>query len=156
MKTILYTLLRSSALAGVAQRIECRPSNQGVASSIPNQGTRLGCVLGPHWGKWGATTHWCFSPSLSPSLTLSLKMNEWMNKSSHCIVSAVGSLGLREGTEEEQAEGWGKWQWVHLWTKWVLKYEWNTQMLCAQYLINAWTKSNELYHTFWNINTLSL
>ena len=25
---------------------------------------------------WGATTHWCFSPSLSPSLPLSLKKNK--------------------------------------------------------------------------------
>ena len=34
------------ALAGVAQWIECRPENQRVASSIPSQGTCLGCGLG--------------------------------------------------------------------------------------------------------------
>ena len=31
-----------SALAGVAQWIECRPVNQKVAGSIPSQGTCLG------------------------------------------------------------------------------------------------------------------
>ena len=35
------------ALAGVAQWIECLPANQRVASSIPNQGTCLGCRPGP-------------------------------------------------------------------------------------------------------------
>ena len=29
----------------------------------------------PVGGEWQATTHWCFSPSLSPSLPLSLKIN---------------------------------------------------------------------------------
>ena len=37
----LYVL----ALAGVAQWIECRPENQGIAGSIPSQGTCLGCSL---------------------------------------------------------------------------------------------------------------
>ena len=35
------------ALAGVVQWIEHRPANQRVASSIPNQGTSLGCRPGP-------------------------------------------------------------------------------------------------------------
>ena len=35
------------ALAGVAQCIEHRPANQRVASSIPSQGTCLGCRPGP-------------------------------------------------------------------------------------------------------------
>ena len=38
-----------SALAGVAQWIECRPTNQRVTGSIPSQGTHLGCGPGPHW-----------------------------------------------------------------------------------------------------------
>ena len=33
----------SLALAGVTQWIECWPSNQRVTSSIPSQGTYLGC-----------------------------------------------------------------------------------------------------------------
>ena len=36
-----------TALAGVAQWIEHRPVNQRVASSIPSQGTCLGCGPGP-------------------------------------------------------------------------------------------------------------
>ena len=35
------------ALAGVAQWIECQPVNQRVTSSIPSQGTCLGCGPGP-------------------------------------------------------------------------------------------------------------
>ena len=35
------------ALAGVAQWTECRPANQRVASSIPSQGSCLGCGPGP-------------------------------------------------------------------------------------------------------------
>ena len=31
----------------------------------------------PVGGMWEATTHWCFSPSLSPSLPLSLKINKY-------------------------------------------------------------------------------
>ena len=36
-----------SSLADVAQWIEHRPLNQRVASSIPSQGTCLGCMPGP-------------------------------------------------------------------------------------------------------------
>ena len=35
------------ALAGVAQWIECQPVNQRASSSIPSQGTCLGCGPGP-------------------------------------------------------------------------------------------------------------
>ena len=41
---------KDPALAGVAQRIECQPANQRVASSIPSQGTCLGCRPGPQLG----------------------------------------------------------------------------------------------------------
>ena len=56
--TFLYLLICSSkiwcisALAGVAQWIECQPAKQGVTGLIPSQGTCLGCGpgswLGPH------------------------------------------------------------------------------------------------------------
>ena len=63
------------ALAGVAQWTECQPVNQRVAGSIPSQGTCLGCGPGSLvGGAREATTHWCFSPSLS--LPLSLKINK--------------------------------------------------------------------------------
>ena len=44
-----------SALAGVAQWIECRPANQRVASSIPSQRTCLGCGPGPPWPGGGGS-----------------------------------------------------------------------------------------------------
>ena len=36
-----------TALAGVAQWIDCQPARKRVTSSIPSQGTRLGCGPGP-------------------------------------------------------------------------------------------------------------
>ena len=66
------------ALAGVAQWIECQSANQGIAGLIPRQGTCLGCGLGPQCRgvrAWEATTHWCFSVSLSLSLPHSRKIN---------------------------------------------------------------------------------
>ena len=65
--------MKGAALAGVAQWIEPWPMNQKVGDSIPGQGTCLGCGPGLIGGMWEATTHWCFSPSLSPSLPLSKK-----------------------------------------------------------------------------------
>ena len=41
------TKLYNTALAGVSQWVECQPLNQSVASSIPSQGTGLGCGPGP-------------------------------------------------------------------------------------------------------------
>ena len=43
-------LKQITALAGVAQWIECRPVNQMVVSSIPGQGTCPGCGPGPWLG----------------------------------------------------------------------------------------------------------
>ena len=64
------------ALAGVAQWIEHWPANRRVAGSISGQGTFLGCpgtcLAG---GLWRVADH-CFSPSLSPSLAISLKVNK--------------------------------------------------------------------------------
>ena len=61
---------RGAVLAGVAQWIERRPVNQGVAGLIPSQGTCLGCRPVPGGGSGEATTHYCFSPCLSPSFPL--------------------------------------------------------------------------------------
>ena len=72
---------KDPALAGVAQRIECQPANWKVAGLIPSQGTGLGCRPGPQLGVvWEATTHWCFSPFLSSSLPLSLKIKNLKKK----------------------------------------------------------------------------
>ena len=48
-KNILHKDIHT-ALAGVAQWIECRPVNQRVTGSIPSQGTCLGCRPGPQLG----------------------------------------------------------------------------------------------------------
>ena len=72
-----YIKLEYGALAGVAQEIELWPANQRVTSSIPSQGTCLGCGPGsPVGGTREAITHGCFSPSLSLSFLLSLKLNK--------------------------------------------------------------------------------
>ena len=68
------------SLTGVAQWIECQPVNQKVAGSIPSQNIWLGCESGPQLGACKrqlidvSLAHRCFSPSLSPSLLLSLKI----------------------------------------------------------------------------------
>ena len=75
LKKILF------CLSGVAQWIDGGPVNQRIASSIPSQGTCLGGGARSPVGSMGeATTHWCFSPSLSPSLPLSLKINKVFKK----------------------------------------------------------------------------
>ena len=62
----------ATALADVAQWIECCPVNQEVTGSIPSQVTCLGCGPGPQlWVCerqliYVSLTHRCFSPSLSP------------------------------------------------------------------------------------------
>ena len=63
------------ALADVAQWIERGPVNQRVASSIPSQGTFLGCGPGPSMGCVSGNYKLMFL-SLSFSLTLSLKINK--------------------------------------------------------------------------------
>ena len=61
-----------TALAGVAQWIDCRPANQKVAGSIPSQGTCLCCGPGPQLGACkrqlidASPAHRFFSPFLPP------------------------------------------------------------------------------------------
>ena len=59
----------------MAQLFEHYPVNQRVVSSITTQGTCVGCTS-PVGDMREATTHWCLSPSLSPSFPLSLKINK--------------------------------------------------------------------------------
>ena len=67
---------------GVVQWIGCRPANLKVASSIPDWGTCLGCEPSPWLGACErhpidvSLAHQCFSPSLSPSFPLSLRINK--------------------------------------------------------------------------------
>ena len=54
----------------------CEPKGRQFNSQLgPMPGLWAGS---PVWGTQEATTHWCFSPSLSPSLPLSLQ--KWINK----------------------------------------------------------------------------
>ena len=62
----------SLALASVAQWTEWRPANTKVTSSIPSQGTCLGCGPGPQWGVLERQPHIDVSLALSSSLPLSL------------------------------------------------------------------------------------
>ena len=68
---IYLTKNRTIALAGVAQRIEHQPVNQGVAGSVPSQGTCLGRVselqAGAGWGRVRGS-HTLMFLSLSVSL----------------------------------------------------------------------------------------
>ena len=64
----------ASTVTSIAQVVEHRPRNQQVASSIPGQGTCLGCGPGPWLGCVRQATHRCFSLSsmflsLSPPLS---------------------------------------------------------------------------------------
>ena len=68
--------IKLSALAGVAQWIECWPVNQRVAGSIPRRGTCLSFRSGPQCepvrsNQWMYILH--INVSLPPSLPLSLK-----------------------------------------------------------------------------------
>ena len=77
------------------------PAKRKAAGSIPGEGTCLGWGFGPWLGHIRGTTNWCyshqcFSPSLSPSLTLSLKINKWNLKkknrvlqTDHCLQEVV-------------------------------------------------------------------
>ena len=51
----------ASTVTSIAQVVEHRPRNQQVASSIPGQGTCLGCGPGPWLGCVRQATHRCFS-----------------------------------------------------------------------------------------------
>ena len=76
------SLRKMIALAGVAQWIECWPMNPRLVSLIPSQDMYLGCGPGPQLGVCKrqpanvSLTHTCFSPSLSPSLPISLNENK--------------------------------------------------------------------------------
>ena len=69
---------KSHALAGVAQWIEHRPVNQGVAGLIPSRRTCLGCRPGSWQGEHQRQPH--ADVSLSLSLLLSLPLGLKINK----------------------------------------------------------------------------
>ena len=79
MHTTMQKNLENIMLAqtAVAQWIEHQPANQRVTSSIPSQGTRLGCGPGPLWGAWHTRgNHTLMFLSLSLSLPPTLSKNK--------------------------------------------------------------------------------
>ena len=102
----ISTLTPIKRMSPVAQWPECQPTNQRVAGSISSQGTCLGCWPGrsPVGGAGEATTHWCFSLSLSLSppslLPLSLKINKissWLVQ----LSGLSGGLWSKEGETKQ-------------------------------------------------------
>ena len=75
--------VHDGALTCVAQWVGCRPVNQKVTCSIPSQDTCLGCGPGPQ-----SRACECFSPSFSPSLPLSLKINKIFLKKKYTMALA--------------------------------------------------------------------
>ena len=54
--------------------LACKPKGRQFNSQSGHlPALQAGSLVG---GAWEATTHWCFSPSLSPSLPFSLKVNK--------------------------------------------------------------------------------
>ena len=91
-------------LAGVAQWTECWTAKQRVAGSIPSQGTCLGYRPGPQQGGvLEATKHCCFSPSLSPSLPLSLKITSFFFLSAQ--ESSMWKWTRADWSAQKQAHG---------------------------------------------------
>ena len=95
------------ALAGVAQWIEHRPVDWKVAGLVPCQGTCLGCRPNLWLGAYErqpidvSLSQWYFSPSLTPSFPLSLKINKILTKKStlrKCPLYAFVILGYRINT----------------------------------------------------------
>ena len=69
------------ALAGMAQWNEREPVDEKLTGLIPSQGTWLGGGPDPQLGRARGNqlmflSYQCFSPSLSPSFPLSLKINK--------------------------------------------------------------------------------
>ena len=50
MKKSPHLIILKNLKIALAQWIDCQPVNQRVTSSIPSQGTGLGCRYGPHLG----------------------------------------------------------------------------------------------------------
>ena len=81
-------------LAGMAQWIQCWPENQkgrqfnSLSGHMPGLRARSprGCV-------WEATIHWCFSPCLYPSLSLSLKIIKPFFKKALPVPEKMGMAG---------------------------------------------------------------
>ena len=82
-------IVRKTALAGVAQWIECWPVNQRVVGLISRRDTCLGCRPGLHLGVCERQPHIDVSPYLSPSLPLTKSNNNLKNKYTGALASVA-------------------------------------------------------------------
>ena len=62
--------IKVTVLAGWFNWLEYRPGQPKDVGLIPGQGSGLGCGFSPHSGCRQEATDRCFSPSLSPFLSL--------------------------------------------------------------------------------------
>ena len=76
MQSEIKKNIQGTALAGVAQWIDCWHANQRVAGLIPSQGTCLGFRLGPQLGVHKRQPHTDVSLPLFLSPFPSLKINK--------------------------------------------------------------------------------
>ena len=77
----------------VVQLVGRHPAKQSVAGLILGEGTCLGCGFSPH-SQGVNERHWCFSPFLSPSLPLSLKINNFFLKKAGSKKNYVNKIKL--------------------------------------------------------------
>ena len=66
-----FSEFKTGSLAGIAQWIEHGLRTKGLPVQFPVRAHAWISGQVPRGATWEATTHWCFSPSLSPSLPIS-------------------------------------------------------------------------------------
>ena len=76
LTSFLLEIFWDTALAGVAQWIECRLQTKGLPVQFPVRAHAWVVGQVPSGGHMRGN-HTCFSPSLSPFLSLSLKINKF-------------------------------------------------------------------------------
>ena len=79
MPSLVVWLKATPTLTSRAQLVERHPAKQKVASSVPGQGTFLGCGFGPWLGRMQEATNRCFS-HISMFLSLPNSKNEIFKK----------------------------------------------------------------------------
>ena len=79
----------------------CEPKGRQLDSQL---GHKPGLwARSPVGDMWEATTHWCFSPSLSPSLALSLKINKYIPKKKRKLCSRRNlKMAFTNGSQAQQ------------------------------------------------------
>ena len=97
----------------------------------------------PVVGAWEAPTHWCFSPSLSPSLPLSLKINKTFKI--YIFHEHIEMVGFALGQEEREL----RWEWGAGFHQKGLVFSVTFHKVFMNYLLNK-----NLYKAPWNAYTI--